>query len=799
MGKWTSNLKFAFPLLVLIYSCLAFTQDTSFQEGELPADYYSSDYLKQALDELISIDGKIVAGGAKESKQDDEIVVLQNIYDLLGGTTTPSAPLPVIDAQLHADILAFASANHTDLLQVDTSVNAFATANHADLLQLHTDILQVNTDLNTFASINHTDIGDLNTDLNTFATDNHSDLTTILAKLQDIYVSSTSIDSTISNFAATNDTHLTNVEGLLGTINSSAGTIDSTLTAFKAANHTDLGTVDTSVNTFASTNHTDLGTINTSLGLVCTNANQVTELGYLASIDTKLTAPLSVIGPLTDGQLRATPVPVSGPLTDGQLRASPVPVSVSSSALPTGAATEATLSAFSSQNHSDLLAIDGDVTTANSSILSFKSANHSDLVTIDTDLNLFASANHSDLLSAVGELTTLNATQSGFKSANHTDLLQLDTDLLAFKSANHADLGTATSAVNTVNTSVNSLATANHTDFLSVISTLGSPFQAGGAISNTAFIANAGTNLNTSALNLEATQSAFKSANHTDLGTLDTDLLAFKTQNNTNLGTINTTLGTLATAATQTTMNTRIGDVTETAPASDTASSGLNGRLQRIAQRITSFIALLPPSLGQKTMANSFAVTLASDQSAVPVNATIVSGGTINVVPVGTLATYSASTQSLVTVATPTDILTITGSATKTVKVNRILISGTQTNSGQAHFYLIKRSTADSGGTSSTVTATSHDSTDAAATAVVTSYTANPTLGTTVGTVRAITLLIPSSNAASSTGSISALELAQAPQKSIVLNGTSQQLVVNLNSISMAGSALDIVVEWTEE
>jgi hypothetical protein len=57
--------------------------------------------------------------------------------------------------------------------------------------------------------------------------------------------------------------------------------------------------------------------------------------------------------------------------------------------------------------------------------------------------------------------------------------------------------------------------------------------------------ANAGTNLNTSALALD------------------------------------TTLGTT---------NTEIGGLTETAPATDTASSGLNGRLQRIAQRLTTLI-----------------------------------------------------------------------------------------------------------------------------------------------------------------------------------------------------------------
>lgn len=64
------------------------------------------------------------------------------------------------------------------------------------------------------------------------------------------------------------------------------------------------------------------------------------------------------------------------------------------------------------------------------------------------------------------------------------------------------------------------------------------------------------------------------------------------------------------------------GAVTETAPATDTASSGLNGRLQRIAQRITSLIALLPAALGQSTMANSLRVVIASDQSAVPLSRT---------------------------------------------------------------------------------------------------------------------------------------------------------------------------------
>lgn len=52
----------------------------------------------------------------------------------------------------------------------------------------------------------------------------------------------------------------------------------------------------------------------------------------------------------------------------------------------------------------------------------------------------------------------------------------------------------------------------------------------------------------------------------------------------------------------------RIGPVNETAPASDTASSGLNGRMQRFAQRLTSLIALLPASLGSKAASASLSV-----------------------------------------------------------------------------------------------------------------------------------------------------------------------------------------------
>lgn len=84
-------------------------------------------------------------------------------------------------------------------------------------------------------------------------------------------------------------------------------------------------------------------------------------------------------------------------------------------------------------------------------------------------------------------------------------------------------------------------------------------------------------------------------------------------------GTIDTTGSVTIAELTET--NSRIGAVTEAAPGTDTASSGLNGRLQRVSQRLTSLIALFPTSIGQKTKAGSLSVTLASDTDGITVSA----------------------------------------------------------------------------------------------------------------------------------------------------------------------------------
>lgn len=167
----------------------------------------------------------------------------------------------------------------------------------------------------------------------------------------------------------------------------------------------------------------------------------------------------------------------------------------------------------------------------------------------------------------------------------------------------------------------------------------------------------------------------------------------------------------------------------------------------------------------------------------------------------GSKASYSASINGLVPAASATDIFTITGSATKVVRITRIEVSGIATTILDTTIRLAVRSTANLTGTSAAVAAVPHDSASAAASATVLSYTANPgTLGTLVGYVRASKLLF--NLAAPTAGSESGRLLedyGDRPAQAIVLRGIAQVFAVNLAGVTVAGGSLDISVEWTEE
>jgi len=175
------------------------------------------------------------------------------------------------------------------------------------------------------------------------------------------------------------------------------------------------------------------------------------------------------------------------------------------------------------------------------------------------------------------------------------------------------------------------------------------------------------------------------------------------------------------------------------------------------------------------------------------------SDGSINIHTLDGLKTsYAASIVGLAAANTPTDIFTITGSATKTIRIFRVCFSGTENTSAVRDVLLIKRSTANSGGTSSAPTIVPYDSNNAAATATVLTYTANPSLGATVGTVRAAKVDVGATNLTSAADQVE-WNFGNNPVQAIVLRGTSQVLAINLNGVTSASGSFDMVFEWTEE
>lgn len=163
----------------------------------------------------------------------------------------------------------------------------------------------------------------------------------------------------------------------------------------------------------------------------------------------------------------------------------------------------------------------------------------------------------------------------------------------------------------------------------------------------------------------------------------------------------------------------------------------------------------------------------------------------------GLRATYAASILGLAVAASATDIFTILGSATKTVRITRLRISGTKTTAGAAiDVQLIIRSAADTAGTKTNPTLIPYDSASAPATAIVAAYTTNPTLGTTVGTLVADSVFVALNTAASG---LLDYTFGNRPAQAIVLRGVAQQLAVNLNAVTVGGGTFDLWVEWTED
>lgn len=176
--------------------------------------------------------------------------------------------------------------------------------------------------------------------------------------------------------------------------------------------------------------------------------------------------------------------------------------------------------------------------------------------------------------------------------------------------------------------------------------------------------------------------------------------------------------------------------------------------------------------------------------------------------------TYSSAFFGLVPPASATDMVCIAASATKTVRVDRIVISGSAATALSLPITVVRRASLDTGGTAASTTANpgittqiaSRDTSlalNTAASATLISYTAVPTINDTSPVYLDSAQL---GLAANTVGVVSAPvvfdwsrdinALVQVPS---LAKGSTQQICVNFNSTSITTGALTGQITWTEE
>lgn len=171
----------------------------------------------------------------------------------------------------------------------------------------------------------------------------------------------------------------------------------------------------------------------------------------------------------------------------------------------------------------------------------------------------------------------------------------------------------------------------------------------------------------------------------------------------------------------------------------------------------------------------------------------------------GEKATYRAATivpfVPAVTINIPWFL--IEGSATKTITIKRIAVSGTTLTAVQyLAINVAKYSTAASGGTATSAPLVPVDSTFAAATAAfVKYYTAVPTPGTLVGNIATNRTLAQATTAAAAGLPDDFLfDFGDMPEtKGVVLRGTAQGLGLIWTVAPATTPTVAVDIEWTEE
>jgi|SRR6185312_570117 len=160
--------------------------------------------------------------------------------------------------------------------------------------------------------------------------------------------------------------------------------------------------------------------------------------------------------------------------------------------------------------------------------------------------------------------------------------------------------------------------------------------------------------------------------------------------------------------------------------------------------------------------------------------------------------TFRATSGAFTPGATPQDVFTITGNSTTNVYVQKMGISTTQTTAGLNAWYVAKRSTANSGGTSSAATVVPLNA-NYSAHATVLEYTGNPTAGTLIGNVWGAWVDSPAVAAAGVGNVIVEVDFQSMLGQPLALLSTADVLAWNFNGAALPGGLSVIAyVQWVE-
>lgn len=161
--------------------------------------------------------------------------------------------------------------------------------------------------------------------------------------------------------------------------------------------------------------------------------------------------------------------------------------------------------------------------------------------------------------------------------------------------------------------------------------------------------------------------------------------------------------------------------------------------------------------------------------------------------------------------SSPTDVAVLIGSSTKTVTLLKVYMTVTTTTVNYVYTgapsFVIKRSTLDTGGTSSSATIVPLTANAPTATAAVSTYTANPTVGTSVGTVAQCTQVFNGNAGSATAGSAQYMPVplfdADKYGCGLQLTSATQCAVLNMDgaSATSAGGSVLLLVTfvWRED